>query len=166
MSDSSYQLQYWNLLKELKVHVIYLHLYISKDEKVDRIIDIFLAILSSTSIAAWAVWQQYPMVWAGLIAVSQIITAIKPFLPYKTRIKLLSELNDQIQILSLECEKGWFDVSEGVLTNREIHAKRMEFKNKTAKAERTVLNSTTFPKNDRLLKMAEQEADKYFSSNF
>ncbi len=40
-----------------------------------------------SSIAAWEIWQEYQMVWAVIIALSQVITAIKPFLPFRQRLK-------------------------------------------------------------------------------
>jgi len=46
----------------------------------------FLAITSSSSIGAWAIWNEYSWILASIIAFSQVITAIIPFLAYKSRI--------------------------------------------------------------------------------
>ena len=59
-----YQQKYWNLLKELKVHVYYVQNYAVTQNKNDQIINIFLAVTSSSSIAAWALWKEYEFVWA------------------------------------------------------------------------------------------------------
>lgn len=166
MNGSVYQNRYWNTLKELRTHVIYLHLYAEHSERRDKAISIFLALASSTSIAAWAIWKDQQMIWACIIAVSQIISAVKPFLPYKQRLLAIFDLNDKIQELALECEKGWFDVSEGELTDREIHDKHIELRNKSLAAEKRSLKGITLPRQKNILKSAEIEADVYLRNNY
>ena len=94
---SQCQQKYWSLLKELKTHVIYLHNYAASSEWQDKSVNIFLAITSSSSIAAWAIWQEHQIVWAVIIASSQVATAVKPFLPFRQRLSPISDLNDAIQ---------------------------------------------------------------------
>lgn len=53
----------------------------------DRFVNVLLDIASSGSIAAWAVWKSAPMVWGGIIAGSQLVTAIKPYFPYFKYVK-------------------------------------------------------------------------------
>ena len=67
-----YQLRFWNLLKELKAQEIYLQLYACRDESIDKTINIILAVASSSSIAAWAIWKEFQIVWAVLIATAQV----------------------------------------------------------------------------------------------
>lgn len=163
---SDYQLRYWNQLKEFKTHVIYLHNYAAHSEWWDKTINIFLAISSSSSIAAWAIWQKYQIIWAVIIALSQIVTAIKPFLPFKIRLKAIGELNDKVQEISLACEKGWFAVAEGELSDKEIHNLCISLRNNALIAEKKCLQHIVLPKNIKLLKLAEQEADLYLNKNY
>jgi len=161
-----YQKRYWELLKELKTHVIYLQIYASRSDNWDKTINIFLAITSSSSIAAWAIWQKYQIIWAVLIALSQVITVIIPFLPHKKRLKAISELNDKIQEISLECEKNWFSVSEGLFTEKEIHELTISLKDKSFKAEKRYLKNLVLPKKNTILSQAEEDADLYFTNNY
>jgi len=163
---SQYQQKYWELLKELKTHVIYLHNYATSSEWWDKSINIFLALTSSASIAAWAVWQEHQIVWAVIIALSQIVTAIKPFLPFKQRLKPISDLNDVIQELSLECEKHWFSVAEGELTEKEIHELCISLRAKTIKAEKKFFKNIVLPKNSKFLANAEKDADIYLTKTY
>lgn len=163
---SVYQLRYWNQLKEFQTHVIYLHQYAVHSEWRDKLINGFLAITSCSSIAAWAIWQQYQIVWAIIIALSQVVTAIKPFLPFKQRLTAIGGLNDEIQAISLECEKGWYSVAEGELTEKEIHELCIQLKDKALKAEKKHLKNIVLPVNKKLLKIAETEADLYLSTNY
>jgi hypothetical protein len=166
MSESDYQHRYWNLLKGLRVHMLYLQKYAEHSEWWDKAINIFLALTSSSSIAAWAIWQRYQIVWAILIALSQVVTSIKPFLPYKQRLKAVSELNDKIQEISLNCEKNWFPVAEGELTEKEIHERYIELRDKSLEAERKCLEKMVLPKKRKILKKAEDEADQYLTTNY
>ena len=94
MSDlDQYQRRYWKELFQLRVHVNYLELYMEHSELIDKSINIFLAVTSSTSICGWAIWNKYSFVWAVIIAASQLINAVKQFLPYRTRLKATSTLS-------------------------------------------------------------------------
>jgi hypothetical protein len=161
---SQYQQKYWSLLKELKTHVIYLHNYAASSEWRDKSVNIFLAITSSSSIAAWAIWQEHQIVWAVIIASSQVATAVKPFLPFRQRLSPISDLNDAIQQISLECEKNWFDVAEGEITEKEIHNLYISLRDKSLKAEKKALKNLVLPKKMKLLAKAEKEADIYLTN--
>ncbi len=76
------QSQYWKELYQLKTHIGFIERQLEKSESIDRFLKIVLAIASSSSIGAWAIWNEYSWVWAGIIAFSQVITEITPFLPY------------------------------------------------------------------------------------
>ncbi|ENH2499084.1 hypothetical protein ABVY78_004684 [Vibrio parahaemolyticus] len=161
-----YQLRYWNLLKELKAQIAYLHGYVAKDEWTDKALSIFMAIASSASIATWALWKEHQMVWACIIALSQVITAIKPFLPYRKRLKAVSELNNQVQAIFLEAETIWYKVSEGLLTEEEIHEETVRLKGRILSAERASLNGIVLPRKNKLKAAAENAADEYFTENY
>ena len=146
--------------------MIYLHNYAAQSEWWDKAINIFLAITSSSSIAAWAVWQKYDLLWAFIIALSQVVTAVKPFLPYRQRLKAISALNDKIQEISLKSEKNWYGVAEGELTEKEIHELCIALKNESLTAEIKFLKNLILPKKENLLKRAEKEADIYLKNNY
>lgn len=161
-----YQQKYWNQLKELKVHVFYLQIYAVKQQRNDHCINIFLAITSSASIAAWAIWKDFQFIWACIIAASQVITAVKPLLPYKKRLVALSALGDEISKLSLASERDWFSVAEGKWTEEQIHSKWADLKEKSLAAERKFLNGIALPKDNKALEQAEAEADLYLQSTY
>ena len=75
------QEKYWRYMVQIKAWIFYLDLYAEDSYKWDKRINIFGAIASSTSIAAWTIWSQLSYVWSVIIAVSQVLTAIKSFMP-------------------------------------------------------------------------------------
>ncbi|MUH73198.1 hypothetical protein [Psychrosphaera haliotis] len=161
-----YQQRYWNQLKELKVHVYYVQGYAVKQNKYDQMINIFLAITSSTSIAAWALWEDYQFVWALIIAVSQVITAIKPLLPFKKRLSALNKLADMLSLIALKAERDWYFVAEGKLTEEVIHTKWADLKDDALSAENKCLKGITLPKDKAVLTAAETETDVYLNSTY
>jgi hypothetical protein len=161
-----YQQRYWTQLKHLRTHVFYLHLYATKADRNDKLVNIFLAVASSSSIAAWALWQEYKLLWAFIIAAAQVVTAVKPFLPFRQRVKAVTALNDSLQTIALESERYWFHVSEGLFGDEEIHDKVIDIAGKISKAEQKCMSGVVLPHDKGILSSAEIEADKYLRSHY
>jgi hypothetical protein len=162
------QEQYWQELYELKVHTAYLSIYLLKTEKIDTYINAFLAITSSGSIAGWAIWKEYQFVWASIIVLSQFITAIKIFLPYNLRIKNISKVLKEMELLSIEYEKKWFYIAEGEKNIEEIHTLRFEIKEKKSKIMSKYFTTNILPDNKKYLEEAEnivlQNINNYYNT--
>ena len=154
------------LLKELKAHAIYLTEYLYASEKIENILSSFLAIAASSSIAGWVIWKNYAFVWAVVIVVSQVITAVKPFLPFRQRIKPLRALSYAFEELTLEVEREWFNVAEGKLSEREINAKIFDFKGKKLKILKTTLGDVSLPFKKKWHLQAQEIATEYFKNNY
>lgn len=159
-----YQERYWKELFQLKVHVNYLDIYLEKTEKFENSINIFLAITSSSSICGWVIWQKYGFVWAIIIAASQLVTAIKMYLPYKQRLKILSGLIHEFEELLHYCELKWYDVSEGKLTEEEIHNLQFEIRKRKNRSLKKHVGSTTLPEKNKYFEMALESANTYFDN--
>jgi hypothetical protein len=167
MTDSSqYQKRYWKELFELKVHVNYLEQYMEHSEFIDKTLSIFLAITSSSSICGWAIWNDYSFVWAVLIAASQLINAVRPFLPYRTRLKATSGIMKELEELLIIAEKNWFDVAEGKLDDKEINELRFEVRTKKVKTLHKYLGANTLPTKGKLLSKATKTAETYVKNYY
>jgi hypothetical protein len=165
MSDPTpYQNRYWKEFYQLRVHVNYLELYMGQTEVLDKSVNIFLAITSSSSICGWAIWNKYGFVWAVIIAASQLVTAIKQFLPYKTRLKALSGLLSELEELSTQAEMRWFDVAEGHLPDEDINKLQYEIRTKKIKSLNKHLGTNTLPKKAKLFEKAEENSRTYINN--
>lgn len=160
-----YQNRYWKELFQLRVHVNYLELYRERSEYYDKAINIFLAITSSSSICGWAIWNKYSFIWALIIAASQLLNAIKQFLPYRVRLKTISNILKDLEELLVFAEPKWFEVSEGRLTDEEINKLQFEIRSRTTKALQKHLNSNSLPTKKNLFDTATQRANIY-TQNF
>lgn len=155
--------QYWKEIFQLKTHVNYIERLLERSENRDRAIMIFLAITSSSSIGAWAIWNQLSWLWASIIAASQVIAAIKPFLPYKSRIKAYSSLVGELEELMIQAEFKWHAISEGKLTASEINKARFDLRSKKQKSLKKHIQ-TTIPPNSKLHAEAESSAREYLNN--
>lgn len=153
---NEYQEKYWQELYDLKVHVTYLEIYLLGTEKIDKFINAFLAVTSSASIAGWVIWKEYQFIWASIIVISQFITAIKSFLPYSSRIKSISKILKEMELLSIEYEEKWFYISEGQKTEEEINTLRFELKKNKSKIMRKYFITSVLPDNKKYLQEAEK----------
>ena len=159
-----YQEKYWRELDQLKVHVFYLERYLEKTVKIDRFLNIFLALASSGSIASWVIWKEYSFIWGAVIALSQAINAVKGYLPYSKRLKALHGITNDLESLFLSMENNWFNVSEGKLTEEEIHRLHMQYKGKRRQIIQKYLGSSPLPENQVIMDKAVKNAKFYFNN--
>jgi hypothetical protein len=107
------QSQFWQDMVDLRRDARYVDLCLAKTERIDRGTKAFLALAASSSIGGWVIFQQYAILWASVVAASQVLQAVKEYLPYKARLKALASLSVDLNALSLVAEDQWFKVSNG-----------------------------------------------------
>jgi len=163
---SQCQLRYWKELHEFKVHVYYLELYLQDSELWDRRVNIFLAITSSSSICGWVIWSKFSFIWGVIIAASQLVTVIKHFLPYNTRIKAISSILTEFYDPLTNYEKNWYQVAESYLTDEEINSLQFELRTEKNKITNRHLGSNTLPVKQKLFDKAKVLADTYFNNYY
>lgn len=151
---------------QIKAWIFYLDLYEENSYKWERRINIFSAVVSSTSIAAWAIWQQFSYIWSIIIAISQVLNAIKAFLPYNKRLKVTITFLEDLKFLYNKIEYDWFKVSKGELTAEEINDILFAYKNEFTNIENKNLKEETLLDNEKFKKIADQKTDLYFQNNF
>jgi len=159
-----YQEKYWRELDQLKVHVFYLERYLEKTVRIDRSLNMFLAISSSSSIAGWVIWKDYSFVWGAVIAISQAINAVKNYLPYSKRLKSLQGITNDLESLFLSMENQWFNVSEGKLTEEDVHLLHMRYKTKRRQIIQKHLGAAPLPNNNDMMEKAKESARTYFNN--
>lgn len=160
------QEKYWKYMVQIKAWIFYLDVYAEDSYKWDKRINVLGAIASSTSIAAWAIWQQLSFLWSVIIAISQVLTAIKSFLPYSKRLKVLVPFMEDLKFLYNKVEYNWFKIASGELTEEEINELLYTFKNEFTNIENKNLKEETLLENEDFKKIADKKTDLYFTNNF
>ena len=78
----------------------------------DTSLNVVLAIASSGSIASWTIWDEYAIYWGGLIALSQLITALKPIFPFHKHVHTLNHRCYKQELLFLELIEMWQNLND------------------------------------------------------
>ena len=158
--------QYWRFLVELKAHSVYLDLRLGDSERITWWVNFVLTIASSSSIAAWAVWQKYPFIWALIIATSQFLSTIRPLLPYEKRIKPLRTLMYIYDEMTLRLEEHWYEISKGRLSEDEIAKILIKEKRDKASLWKKHMDSLRLPFDAKRHAEAEGVANDYFRTQY
>lgn len=158
-----YQKQYWAEMLELRAHQYYLGMYQLSSERWERWIKVFLAVTSSASIGAWAIWHDYGIVWGSLISASQVVSVVYPYLPFKTRIKPISGAVFDLGLLADDVERDWYEVSEGYLTEAEINDKNYKIKQQKNKILNRHFGTVVMPVKNRFKLQSELMIKQYFN---
>lgn len=155
------QSRYWYAFSTIKRDAIYITRLQTEVESIDRYISMAFALTSSTAIAGWAIWSKYSFIWGLVIAGSQVLSAIKPFLPYKARLKALGNLGPDLDALALTAEADWFKVSSGMLTETETYGLAMALKRKSLQAQVKHFRGVALPDSKRHTAIADSQAEAY-----
>ena len=154
--------KYWAYYTRTKYELQYFYAYLNDSYKWLKYIESFLAIMSSSSIAAWAIWSEIPFVWAFIIAVSQVVTALKQYLPYSKRIQALNGLLPKLDNVLNRIDHNWFNVENGQITDEQINDLIFNFKKECADLSNKHLTGIYLPERDDLRKSAETETECFF----
>ena len=163
--STNYQQRFWRELDQLRVHATYADYYYERTVQTDRLINMALAVIASGGVAGWAIWNEYQQVWAVIVAGSQVINAVKGYLPYSKRLKSLSSLSTELESLFITMEGHWFNVSEGLLTEEEIHKLHIKIKEQRRLLVQRCVGTIDIPHNQKLMDKATESA-KHYLNNF
>lgn len=154
--------RYWNYMQEKRCYIYYLDMYVDCSYIQDKYIRMLSAIVSSASIAAWTMWQQYSYVWAAIIAVFHVINVVKDILPYSKRLKYMAPFIKELKLLCNKIEYNWFKVSSGKMTEEEMNELLFNFENEFIEMENEHLAKEALLNNKWFMKKAKKKTDTYF----
>lgn len=155
----------WSTFVDLKFKIYCLSHLIKKYQTWERNINVVLALVSSSSIATWVIWQMYPKVWASIIVVSQVISVVKPYFPYYKFVKEMNEKSVRLELLCLDFEHLWYLSSNYKISEDETNAKFLDLK-KILVQELKFSDETLFDVNKSILEKSHQEVQNYLKSNY
>lgn len=99
--------QFWGAYQDRKYQEIYLDQYLLLTSRILLAIDVFTALFAAGGIASWWTWAQGRWAWTILIAASQIVQLIKPFLPFSKRAVCVRFFLADIKQLTVDMCNEW-----------------------------------------------------------
>lgn len=157
------QQRFWKEFYQLKVQINFVQKLLLQAEQSERMTKMFIAITSSASIGAWVIWKDFALLWGSIIAGSQVLTVIYPYLPYRERHKSYASILRELEMLFIDAEQKWQTVADGSLTNRQIDKERNFLSKKRNDVLNKFLPSSAFPSKPKIADLSEKEAERYFS---
>jgi len=158
--------RYWSLMAQKKFHIIYMGLHYSRCVKIERSISIILAVISTGSLAGLFITKDMQLFLGIVLAIAQIITAAKPYLPYQRRVSEIEMDLAGLNLIYMDIEKDWFFVANGELTEKEINEKCYQYNTKWLNYDNRYLQKDSLPLNEKMREIATKEMINYFNSQF
>jgi hypothetical protein len=155
----------WAVLCDCKFKSYILTYLVEKYQKWDRNINIFLAITSSASIGAWAVWKELPFLWGGIIALSQVLNVVKPYLPYYKLVKELNVKSIRMETLNIDIESLWYKIENKKINEDDTAEKYFEIKKQLAE----ILNfndDSIFAVSSKMMAKANERMRIFLKTNY
>src|SRR5271166_1107670 len=104
---------YWAQMVELKVAACYIRRYRDYLGSWVSAVGTLRAIASSGAIAAWALWQEYALVWGAIIAASQVADALRDVFPFTKKHKAASEHTITLNSMFIDAQLEWENIFSG-----------------------------------------------------
>jgi hypothetical protein len=156
---------YWEQLVELKVASVGIRLYQNYLGRRESVISSIRAVASSGGIAGWAIWHEYAFIWGVIIAMSQVIDALKDVFPFAQRLKSASDLRVILERLCIDAQFEWESIYASNLNTDQINEACRRLRVSQLDAESKSFPNG-FPLHPRLLALAREETTAYFSARY
>lgn len=158
--------RYWSMMTDKKFTLIYLGLHYHRNVKIERWMDIILAVISTGSLGALFVMDEYQKVLTVILALAQIVTAARPYLPYQYRLKEIDKGILPLNVLYNEIEKKWNSIASGDFSDAEVNELYYDFLKKWDKIDAEILKKDSLPRKKKMIVQADKEKNQYFEVMF
>jgi hypothetical protein len=154
---------YWQQMEQLKASAICIRLYRNHLGRRVQSVEIIKAVASSGSIGAWVIWQQYPFIWAAIIAAAQVLDALKGVFPFTREHRAASELTMAMELLFIDAELEWEGLFTVPTTATAIMERRARLQRLQLQAEHQKFPDGLNPPR-HLIDLALRQATSYLSA--
>lgn len=157
---------FWRSYSERLYENYYLDDYKQKLLKEEKILDCFLALVSSASIAAWTFWGKFPALWALLTAAAQAVSLVKPYFKHAENITCISFCLQEYEIIVDEMELEWrrisrFSDDDAYKLSDDIYSSCAEFERKLTELKSKYITPLDMPLKKSCYKGAMKKRDDH-----
>ena len=137
----------WDLMLDADMNVRYWAELGRRYYKRDKTYKIFLAAMSSGTVASWGIWSEVQLLWKILSAISAVVAIALPILNWPKMIQSIGNVKQKWVDIKADYEVLWIEVNN----NKDQAVLGEEFK-KIRKREATASQQeSNLPKKDKLL---------------
>jgi hypothetical protein len=126
---------YWKEMEQLKAASVCIRLCRNRWAHWVRVVELIKVVGSSGGIAAWVVWRDYPFVWSGIIALAQLLDAVKNVFPFAKLHRAASDLTVALELLFIDAQYEWEEIYAGKMGDDDIMAARRKMQKLRLEAE-------------------------------
>jgi len=158
------QQRYWNEFSRLKRDALYVGYYHARVERTERRLNIVSALMSLGALTTWAAKHDSAFVAGLVILASQLLTAVRQYLPYRAQLKALGTLGPDLEALALVAETDWLKVARASIDDDEINKRTMALKRKSLDAQQRSFRGMSLPEKHKLEARADRAASDYMTT--
>ena len=153
-------------MQDLKQRAELCKLLAAKYSKRKRWLSVFLAILSSGSLGGWVIWRELALMWTTIIVISQVLTVVRPYVPYNKYVKKCRHHGADCEKLLKKMEGIFPIINTYNMESKEIEIEWIEHRRKYENSERYRFSSVEFPIDEKLNIKAEENSENYFNKYY
>lgn len=158
--------RYWNMMTDKKFHIVYLGLHYGKCVKIERWLNIVLAVISTGSLGALLFTDEAQKALIIILALAQIVTAAKPYLPFQSRMNEIDKGLVALNLIYNDIEKEWNSIFNGEYDEHTINQLYYDLSKRWEKADAEILKNDSLPQKEKLILKADKEKNHYFEVMF
>lgn len=154
---------YWNLYTDIKYKSCYYKYFQKFMNAIYWSITVFCSIVSFSSIAAWGIWESYPVLWSVLIGISQVIQAMFSKLPYSDLIHPTKLMISSLDKLLIQIKRDWLEINYLEYPDEKIPKLIEKYELQYSELVSQFFSGAYLPDIGYCMKKAEDECNTYFS---
>lgn len=166
VGESLMRAQYWVMMTQKKFHLFYLGYQLGLYVKIERWMNVILAIISTGSLIGLFAWDEGQKILAIILALAQIVTAARPFLPFERRV---NELDKGILLLNRvysDIEKKWNEINIEGVEDSQINEFYYNYLKQWEEVDGEILQKDSLPYIEKYYTKAGEDNERYFINLF
>lgn len=158
--------RYWFFLTQKKYTLFYLAEHLNESIRIERYMNIGLAVISTGSLAGLFAWPAAQFFLTIILALAQIVTAARPYLPYEKRVSELEKGISALNVVYAQIEEQWDTISGDELSDAEINELYYKYEHMWNEIDSKLLKADMLPVKQAIKDKAEEAKNNYFSVMF
>lgn len=164
MTVGSIRNRIWNNMANIKFKAIFTYECYRLSDRFGRYYSMFLALVSTSSVAAWAIWKSHPTIWAVIVGIAQLLHVAKPYIPLIKHDKSFIEMSCSFEPLYLQYEKLWCEHERENISEDEAEKRFYVLREKEIEIEKSHKHADC-PRHQYLIDYAVGETNKALARN-